>query len=202
MKQDTRVDETTGKTSRENMLYHGTATVMCRRPTTRHHDSRGFLMTVNPKHPLCSKCYNILRNEEYEPCTTVTTEDGSDTLFPSENEELQQLNTTALTVVENKSLLKMNQKHQHIIAIHCDFAENLSIVLPGEVKGYHWQNDVISIFTAVPYFTNEISFATVSEETGHNSSHDLIALQKIKTNLSVKPNRTTISDGAASNFKI
>lgn len=87
--------------------------------------------------------------------------------------------------------------------LHCDFAENWSVILPQEVQGYHWSNDQISIFTGVTYFQNKTtSVAVISDDRGHDSAHALLAIRKIQQQLQSQPEKIIIiSDGAPIHFK-
>lgn len=89
------------------------------------------------------------------------------------------------------------------LVLHCDFAENWSVVLPQEVQGYHWSNDQVSIFTGVTYFQNKTtSVAVISDDRGHDSAHALLAIQKIIQPLQSQVEKIIIiSDGAPSHFK-
>ena len=100
-------------------------------------------------------------------------------------------------------------KNQFRLVIHVDFAENWSVLLQNEIQSYHWSKNQISIFTAVCYFANDmtVSFVTVSDDTKHDSSHALMAMDLILRNLKERfkiqdfQEIITISDGAASQFK-
>lgn len=75
-----------------------------------------------------------------------------------------------------------------------------------EIQSYHWRNQQVSIFTAVCYRGDEtVSFAVVSDDTKHDSTHALLAMKRIIEALeeNAKPveKLTIISDGAASQFK-
>ncbi|KAJ8876887.1 hypothetical protein PR048_021336 [Dryococelus australis] len=47
--------------------------------------------------------------------------------------------------------LKTNQNHPFNSYLFIVILQRIDLLLPGEVQGYHWQNDVISIFTAVTF---------------------------------------------------
>jgi hypothetical protein len=97
---------------------------------------------------------------------------------------------------------KVHDRQNHLL-IHCDFAENWSVVLPNPIQGYHWQNDQVSIFTAVTNQSDQTAcFALVSDDTTHDTAHALFAIKAIIAYLKVQPEEiTVISDGAAGHFK-
>lgn len=87
-----------------------------------------------------------------------------------------------------------------------DFAENWSVVIPRAVQGYHWRNQQVSIFTCVVTTCKRTySFAVISDDTCHDSSHALAALNLIQDwldeNAPIFTTAIFVSDGAASHFK-
>lgn len=116
--------------------------------------------------------------------------------------------------VTHQHLKKLQQQHiaevkacvkaeQLCLVLHCDFAENWSVILPQEIQGYHWSNDQVSIFTGVTYVQNKTSsVAVISDDRGHDSAHALLAMSKIIQKLQTQAQKITIiSDGAPSHFK-
>lgn len=119
-----------------------------------------------------------------------------------------------MKAVTHQHLKKLQQQHiaevkgrvqaeEPCLVLHCDFAENWSVILPQEVQGYHWRNDQVSIFTGVTYFQNKTrSVAVISDDTGHDSAHALLAIRKILQQLQSQAEKIIIiSDGAPSHFK-
>lgn len=127
---------------------------------------------------------------------------------------IDELGKWTVKAVTHHHLKKLQQQHiaevkgrveadQLSLVLHCDFAENWSVILPQEVQGYHWSNDQVSIFTGVTYFQNRTtSVAVISDDRGHDSAHALLAIRKILQNLQSQAEKIIIiSDGAPSHFK-
>jgi len=91
--------------------------------------------------------------------------------------------------------------------MYVDFAENWSVILPGEIQSYHWQSNQISIFTSVTYSGNETrSYDVVSDDKVNDTAHAVYATKKIEEHVKFASNAaimklTVVSDGAASHFK-
>lgn len=90
--------------------------------------------------------------------------------------------------------------------LHFDFAENWSVVLPRAVQGFHWKNQMVSIFTCVATTQQKTySFGVISDDIVHDTAHALFALSAIEEwleeNIPVFLELIYVSDGAASHFK-
>ena len=126
---------------------------------------------------------------------------------------IDKLGKWTVKAVTHHHLKKVQQQHisdvkervqleEQCLVLHCDFAENWSVILPQEIQGYHWINDQVSLFTGVTYFQqNTTSVAVISDDTGHDSAHALLAIRKILQQLPSQPEKIIISDGAPSHFK-
>lgn len=81
------------------------------------------------------------------------------------------------------------ENDQRKMILHFDFAENWKVITKNEIQSAYWKTKQVSIFTAVCYCGNfRKSFAVVSDDTNHDSSHALLAMNRIHETLKKRNN--------------